>query len=369
VGLPGLLGLAAAVVAVLIVGAPAASGNYAVTAWCTSGGQTSACQTGWYTGDVWLAWTWNPPDGNATSGCVPHSYTHDTVGFSSCAVDGLSGGPTATTQPIHVEVSLPTVLGLPTRRPDHDGWYNHPVGVAFGGSSFSGIARCTRGTYAGPASPAATVIGSCTDNAGKTAPGIASLQYDATPPALTVTTSTGDGSVEVRLSSVRDVAPISSVKVTRRPGLGRRRSSVLERGNSFAIHDGRARNGVRYRYTIAVRDRAGNVAVRTLAIVPGPHLLSPATGAVLTAPPLLSWTPVRGASYYNVQLYRNGRVLNAWPTRPALQLGAVWSFAGRRYRLKPGRYRWYAWPGFGAPNAARYGALIGSGSFVIRRPR
>ena len=38
---------------------------------------------------------------------------------------------------------------------------------------------------------------------------------------------------------------------------------------------------------------------------------------------------------------------------------------GRRYRLTPGRYRWYVWPGLGARSAKRYGSVLGSSSFVI----
>jgi hypothetical protein len=78
---------------------------------------------------------------------------------------------------------------------------------------------------------------------------------------------------------------------------------------------------------------------------------------------------VRRATYYNVQLYRGGKVLSEWPTRPTLELKYAWKFAGRGYRLRPGRYRWYVWPGFGKKAAGRYGTLIGTGTFVVARPR
>jgi hypothetical protein len=84
---------------------------------------------------------------------------------------------------------------------------------------------------------------------------------------------------------------------------------------------------------------------------------------------MLSWTPAPSATYYNVQLYRGDprKVLSLWPTLAGLQLKSTWRFAGRRYRLKPGRYRWYVWPGFGKRKAGRYGRMIGSGAFVIVR--
>ena len=51
------------------------------------------------------------------------------------------------------------------------------------GTSFSGIASCTSTTYAGPNTAAATVSGTCTDNAGKTVTVTsAPFHYDATAP-------------------------------------------------------------------------------------------------------------------------------------------------------------------------------------------
>jgi hypothetical protein len=83
---------------------------------------------------------------------------------------------------------------------------------------------------------------------------------------------------------------------------------------------------------------------------------------------MLSWTPIRGATYYNVQLYRGGgKVLSVWPAHADFQLRPTWRFDGRRYKLKPGRYRWYVWPGFGKRRADRYGRVIGAGTFVIVR--
>ena len=82
---------------------------------------------------------------------------------------------------------------------------------------------------------------------------------------------------------------------------------------------------------------------------------------------MLTWTPVRGATYYNVQLYRQGaKVLSMWPAHARLQLPRNWRFDGHRYRLRPGRYRWFVWPGFGKRSAGRYGHRIGAGTFVAR---
>ena len=95
-------------------------------------------------------------------------------------------------------------------------------------------------------------------------------------------------------------------------------------------------------------------------------LMSPKAGARVTRPPLLVWRRAARASFYNVQLFRGGRkVFSAWPTRTRLQLRARWKYLGRQQRLLPGRYRWYVWPGYAAPR--RYGALLGSSTFVVTR--
>jgi hypothetical protein len=95
-------------------------------------------------------------------------------------------------------------------------------------------------------------------------------------------------------------------------------------------------------------------------------LLSPAAGARVTRPPLLTWRRVPRARYYNVQVYRGSRkVFSAWPTRTRLQLRQQWKYLGRTQRLTPGRYRWYVWPGY--TNPRRYGALLGQSNFVVRR--
>jgi hypothetical protein len=136
-------------------------------------------------------------------------------------------------------------------------------------------------------------------------------------------------------------------------------------GGSGSFDDVGVRDGVRYGYTLTAQDQAGNTTVRGVFATPGPRLLAPAANAHISAPPRLQWTAVDRASYYNVQLYRRGKVLSVWPTKPSLQLKRSWQFDGHHYRLKPGLYRWYVWPGYGRRAAARYGPLIGTGTFVV----
>ena len=82
---------------------------------------------------------------------------------------------------------------------------------------------------------------------------------------------------------------------------------------------------------------------------------------------MLAWTASAGASYYNVQLFRNGaKVLSTWPVRAQFKLPRAWTFAGRHYQLQRGSYKWYVWPGIGPRAKARYGKLLGGSTFTVR---
>jgi hypothetical protein len=141
---------------------------------------------------------------------------------------------------------------------------------------------------------------------------------------------------------------------------------VLYRGRASSFRDTQLQPGVTYRYQLAVTDAAGNTNDVSLAVLV-PPLYLPAAGARVKAGDLLAWAPVKGSSYYNVQIYRGSRkVLSVWPKQPRLKLPRTWSFDGKKDRLAPGRYRWYVWPGRGPLKAAHYGRLLGGNSFVVR---
>lgn len=355
------LGLAVAVVAVAVMVAPAVAWAYTITPMCAVGQAAPApCTGGWYTVPVTLSWQWSP----ATSGsCTETSFASNTNQTVSCSVTWPSPGPTII-QPytVQIELSSPTATVSPSRPPDSGSWYNHPVTAAVNAAAFSGIASCTSTSYAGPDTTSATVSATCVDNAGKSVTAASTpFSYDATPPSLTATATSGDRAVSLSWQT-GGYALIASVSVVRSPG------GAIYSGVASAYQDTSVQDGVQYAYTVTAVDQAGNTASQTITATPQARLVAPANSAHLAAPPLLAWTPIRGATYYNVQLYRDGKkVLSVWPTKAQLQLHGNWRYDGRRFRLKPGRYRWFVWPGLGKRRAARYGHVIGSWTFVIAR--
>jgi hypothetical protein len=360
------LGLLVALAAVAAIVAPAVASADTITPLCTTAQGTSPCAAGWYrTPVLQLAWAWTP--GGTPGNCNEAAYPGDAVATVSCTVTWTDGFVGTQSYTIKVETSSPTATVAPSRPPDSDGWFTHPVAGTPSASAFSGIASCATTTYAGPDTMSATVSASCVDNAGKTvAATSAPFAYDVTPPALIATASPADKRVALSWQTGGDLAPTVSVSVTRSSGAGQAPDAIYAGAANHYV-DTHVRNGVQYTYTITAIDQAGHATVQPVVVTPGPRLLSPTQDAHLSAPPILTWTPVTGASYYNVQLYHNGKVLSTWPDRPSLQLRHRWRFDGHRHRLAPGRYRWFVWPGFGKRSAARYGHAIGSGTFVVVR--
>jgi hypothetical protein len=292
------------------------------------------------------------------------------------------------------DATAPVITGAtPERPPNAAGWFNRPVRFSIQASdATSGVEDCPPVTYAGPDSPTALFAAGCRDFAGNSASLAFALKYDATPPAITDLTATpADRSVAL---SWRTSADAESVEVMRTPGIGTDAGTIVFRGPGTRFVDSGVSNGVRYVYEVRVQDAAGNTASDTATAVPtgasagggsggggsgtqspaggrrGRRLIAPARGAVVRFghPPLLQWTPVRGARYYNVQLFRKGRkILTAWPRLPRFRLKQRWTYRGDAYRLSPGRYRWLVWPGFGPRSKADYGRRMGPSTFVVRR--
>lgn len=144
--------------------------------------------------------------------------------------------------------------------------------------------------------------------------------------------------------------------------------TMVYKGAGPTYTNKRFKNGLYYRYAVVSYDHTGNASHGASVVVPTSALLrSPRDGAVVKSPPRLLWAAVRGASFYNVQLFSaRAKMLSAWPAKPALTLNRSWTYAGHRFALKKGLYRWYVWPGFGTRAKSRYGQLLGQGWFRVR---
>jgi hypothetical protein len=328
-----------------------------------------------------------------------------TSGIASCSGGGTYGGPDSgeasvggsctdnagnrggTSFGLKYDATPPSVEAKADRAPNSRGWYNRQLTVSFNGAdATSGLHSCAPAvTYRGPDAPKAAVSGTCVDKAANTSPPAAyELRYDTRPPVLgRVKAEITAKGIVVKWQASKDTF---SVTVVRRPGHKGTKPSTVFSGKARAFTDRRLTKGVKYRYTITAYDEAENAAVKGLAVksdvsVRGPAattrprpaatrpaLKSPVRDARLTKPPLLDWTEVPKATYYNVQLYRNGKkILTAWPTTTSFRVEQSWRFDGRVQRLSPGRYRWFVWPGFGQRSANRYGKLVGSRVFVVTR--
>jgi hypothetical protein len=336
--------------------------RYDATAPSVSAGLTRQPDAGgWFNHPVSLALNASDPASGVAS-CTQAGYGGpDTAGVSlgGTCVDRAGNQSSASSVTVKYDATPPAISASLDRGPDAGGWFNHAVTLATSGTDgLSGLASCTSPSYAGPDAPAVSLTATCTDKAGNAVSRTVSLRYDSTPPRLSnVTVASRNRSLLVSWSASADAVSVTVTRSAKQVYLGTGRN-VTDRG---------LRNGVRYRYAVAAVDEAGNAATLAVAGVPR-ALRTPAEGARVSGAPRLSWWPDPKADYYNVQVLRAGRkILSLWPAAAALKLHETWTYLGRRYRLVPGIYRWYVFPGIGARAANDYGPLLGAGTFQVVR--
>ena len=319
---------------------------------------------GWYRSNVTV--NWQVAGATSSTGCDTVTLRADTPGTKvTCSAEN-NGDQTTKSVTIKLDKTAPSASAAPERQPDANGWYVRPLTVSSSATdATSGVEGCSAAQYTGPDNPAAIVAGLCRDIAGNTAGTSLSFRYDATAPTLSgLSTKPGNRTLHLAWKASTD-APV--VEVVRAPGRDGAAETLLYRGAASTYRDAGLVVGRQYRYRVTAFDEATNKAEQAIDVVATGALLSPAPRQLiaLNALPALRWTPVRRASYYNVQLIRGRKVMSAWPARPTLQLRRTWLYKGRRYRLRPGVYRWYVWPGYGRISAARYGRLLGGSTFVV----
>jgi hypothetical protein len=316
---------------------------------------------------------------------VAFSGSDATSGIASCTNPSYGGGDSASVSVsgscsdaagnsssgsfgFKYDATPPAVTASPDRKPDRTTWYRKPVTFSFAGTDLtSGIAACSAPTeYKGPDVAEASIVGSCRDAAGNVAEAGQAFQYDATAPTLPV------AKAEVVKGVAKIVWQRSSdavlVELERSPGINGRKKTIVYQGNGVSFTDKTVREGVRYRYEIRASDVAGNMVQKAVtAEIATPALYKPATGAAVRAPLVLAWEAVKGATFYNVQLYRNGKkVLTFWPKTATFRVGKTWRYAGKLQRLERGRYNWYVWDARGTRAKPRYGKLLGSNTFIVK---
>lgn len=325
---------------------------------------------GWYTSPVPFAATGD--DGaSGVASCTSGTYSGPDSGdarlSASCTDNAGNTGSGSTA--IKFDGAPPTVTGKASRAPDANGWYNHAVQIAFSGAdSGSGVKECSPTVdYKGPDAAPAKVVGQCRDNAGHlSAPFTFELRYDGTKPTRPNVTTAHRGDA-IAVSWTRGAEVVKSV-VVRAPGLKGKKATPVYTGKSNTVVDRKVASGRRYWYEVRVFDAAGNVAAANVAVKPGAGIFSPVSGAALRRPPVVKWSPVKDARFYNLQLWRgDAKLLTTWPRATTLALKRSWRFGGKRQRLVPGRYKLFVWPAFGSAKKPAYGKLVGQVDFVVRR--
>jgi hypothetical protein len=362
-------------VVLMLVAIPQASAETLPTVGYTVSG--IAGTNGWYRGSVGgnyvqVSWTVNDPDHLVKQGCSSLvAVLGPTTGTrATCTLSFIDGRPDLQFQTAVLKIDRDPPAGLSAnlaRVPDFNGWYNHPVTATWQASdATSGVASCSSTTYSGPDHAATTISGGCTDNAGNSAVAPLSINYDATAPVLQKVTVEGRSASDlVQWSSS---SPADTAVVQRWPR-GGKKHPVVFRGAGGSFMDRKVAPGLEYSYAVQTFDQAGNASKR-LVVAGLPKILTlkklPYVPRV-SEQPILRWPAVRGATYYNVQLYRGSkRVFAAWPLKNHLGLPARWKWAGKLRHLSPGRYRWYVWAGLGKRSFARYRTL-GDAQFIVPR--
>jgi hypothetical protein len=149
---------------------------------------------------------------------------------------------------------------------------------------------------------------------------------------------------------------------------GGKKAVSVYHGKASQFVDHRLVFGIVYRYLVVAVDHVGNqsTGVAALARATAQPLFGPVAGQRVTSPVVLRWRPTRGATFYNVQLFRGKvKILSAWPKTAKLVVSARWSYSGKTQQLLPGKYTWFVWPARGTRKAPKYQALEGFNSFLV----
>jgi hypothetical protein len=191
---------------------------------------------------------------------------------------------------------------------------------------------------------------------------------DTTPPAQVRQLRSSFGSGWVRLSW-RNPTDVDYKRVSiwrRKVGASSWKLVATRKGRTTFLDD-TVPNDTRFEYGLRSVDRARNASPRAKIDGRASRILKPAFGSLHDSRPLIDWTFVRDAAFFNLQLWRDRRkILSVWPVRSAHRLPANWRYNGKRYSLRSDRYRVYVWAAFGSKPHTHYGPLLGWTEFRMK---
>ncbi|HET7554571.1 MAG TPA: hypothetical protein VFJ75_02835 [Gaiellaceae bacterium] len=147
---------------------------------------------GWLNTPVQVAWQGSDATSNVASCTASSSYSGpDTPGatLSGSCTDN-AGNTSSASFTVKYDTKAPTTTAAPARAPNSAGWFNTPVTISGSDTdSLSGTGPCTSTTYGGPDTSGTSKTVTCTDQAGNSSTGSYVVKYDATPPAVSASTT------------------------------------------------------------------------------------------------------------------------------------------------------------------------------------
>jgi hypothetical protein len=297
----------------------------------TSGGAVTAQVLA--TGQVNLAW---PAAGDALSGVAGYSVRRASGATPPAAVDGGSAVCT-------------------------------PTAPACSDAAATGI--WSYGVFARDAAGNVALVGTVSNVAvnDKTAP-LAPTKLTVTRAKSKTKAKAKSGSVTFLLHWVKptaaDLDRIVVVLNLKRPPVGPADGKAVYHGLGSSAKV-KLRPGQTGYVAVYAFDHSGNYSpkpIRKLLTLAGLISLRPLTGSVVrSSSPELTWKATKGSTYYNVQVFRNGkRMLVGWPSTASYRIPGG--------KLKPGTYVWFVWPAVQHKGSTpSFGKLIGRATFTYKK--
>ena len=153
-----------------------------------------ADENGWY--NHALSVTFAGTDATSGIGSCDAAKTYSTPDTATASLGGTcrdqaGNQSAAATYGFKYDATSPSVTAAPSRPPNANGWYRAPLTVGFsGGDATSGVSSCEAAkSYGGPDAVAASVGGTCRDQAGNTGTASFALKYDASAPQASAAAS------------------------------------------------------------------------------------------------------------------------------------------------------------------------------------